>query len=214
MSLTILFMPESAFGPTNNCVGIGDVLRRRGHRVVFAAEASWQGRLEKLGFTEDLVHLAPPPEAGTAGQDAGQFWKDFIRDTAPEFRKPTIEQLGTWIRPVWEELTGGARYCQPQLTEIVARARPDVIVEDNVVGFPALLTAGVPAARPAHRRGGHAPAARRCPQGRRSHRASGATVSLAHPGSGGRKPPVRATASMRDSGARAALPVTTATGAL
>ena len=41
--LTILFMPESAYGPTNNCVGIGDVLRQRGHRVVFAAEASWRG---------------------------------------------------------------------------------------------------------------------------------------------------------------------------
>ena len=27
--LTVLFMPESAFGPTNNCIGIGDVLRRR-----------------------------------------------------------------------------------------------------------------------------------------------------------------------------------------
>jgi MGT family glycosyltransferase len=147
MPLTVLFMPESAFGPTNNCVGIGDVLRRRGHRVVFAAEASWRGRLEKLGFTEDLVDLAPPPEAGAADQDAGQFWKDFIRDTAPEFRKPTIEQLDTWIRPVWEELIGGARYCQPQLAEIVARARPDVIVEDNVVGFPALLTAGVPFVR-------------------------------------------------------------------
>src|SRR5262252_8578977 len=48
--LTILFMPESAYGPTNNCIGIGDVLRRRGHRVVFAAEASWRGRLERLGF--------------------------------------------------------------------------------------------------------------------------------------------------------------------
>jgi UDP:flavonoid glycosyltransferase YjiC (YdhE family) len=33
--LTVLFVPESAYGPTNNCVGIGDVLRRRGHRVVF-----------------------------------------------------------------------------------------------------------------------------------------------------------------------------------
>jgi len=92
--LTILFMPESAYGPTNNCIGIGDVLRRRGHRVVFAAEASWRGRLERLGFEEDLVDLAPP-STDAASQDAGQFWKDFIRDTAPEFRKPTIEQLDT-----------------------------------------------------------------------------------------------------------------------
>jgi UDP:flavonoid glycosyltransferase YjiC (YdhE family) len=144
--LTILFMPESAYGPTNNCIGIGDVLRRRGHRIVFAAEASWRGRLERLGFAEDLVELAPP-STDPAEQDAGQFWKDFIRDTAPEFRKPTIEQLDTWVRPVWEELINGARYCQPQLTQIIERTRPDVIVEDNVVGFPALVTAGVPFVR-------------------------------------------------------------------
>jgi MGT family glycosyltransferase len=140
-------MPESAYGPTNNCIGIGDVLRRRGHRVVFAAEASWKGRLEALGFEEDLVDLAPPEAGETDGQDAGQFWKDFIRDTAPEFRKPTIEQLGTWIRPAWQELIDGARYCEPRLREIVARTRPDVIVEDNVICFPALTTAGVPFVR-------------------------------------------------------------------
>jgi MGT family glycosyltransferase len=145
-SLTILFMPESAYGPTNNCIGIGDVLRRRGHRVVFAAESSWQGRLEPLGFEEDLVDLTPP-SADPADQDAGQFWKDFVRDTAPEFRKPTIEQLDTWIRPVWEELISGARYCQPQLLQIIERTRPNVIVEDNVVAFPALMTAGVPFVR-------------------------------------------------------------------
>ena len=137
---TVLFMPESAFGPTNNCIGIADRLARRGHKIVFAAEASWKGRLEPLGFTEDLVNLAPPAE----DQDAGQFWKDFIANTAPEFRKPTIDQLDTWIRPVWEELVAGARYCHDQLCEIIERVRPDVIVEDNVVGFPALLTAGVP----------------------------------------------------------------------
>ena len=143
--LTVLFMPESAYGPTNNCIGIGDVLRRRGHRVVFAAEASWKGRLEPLGFEEDLVDLSPPPEQ--APQDAGAFWKEFIASTAPEFRKPTIEQLDTWIKPVWAELISGARYCQEQLAEIVARTRPDVIVEDNVISFPALLTAGVPFVR-------------------------------------------------------------------
>jgi MGT family glycosyltransferase len=142
--LTVLFMPESAYGPTNNCIGIGDVLRRRGHRVVFAAEASWKGRLEPLGFEEDLVDLSAP---AAANQDAGQFWKDFIASTAPEFRKPTIEQLDTWIRPVWEELIGGARYCHDQLAAIVARTQPDVIVEDNVVSFPALLTAGAPFVR-------------------------------------------------------------------
>ncbi len=139
--LTIVFMPESAYGPTNNCIGIGKVLERRGHRVVFAAEASWKGRLEPLGFEEDLVDLAPPPEGE---QDAGQFWTDFVTETAPEFRKPTIEQLSTFIEPVWASLIDGAVYCQPQLEAILDRARPDVIVEDNVNAFPALLTHGAP----------------------------------------------------------------------
>ena len=145
--LTVLFMPESAYGPTNNCIGIGDVLLRRGHKVVFAAEASWQGKLSALGFSEELVHLAPPPDTEPQNQDAGQFWRDFIRDTAPEFRKPTIQQLDTWVRPVWEELIAGARYCEPQLKAIIERTRPDIIVEDNVVCFPALTTAGVPFVR-------------------------------------------------------------------
>jgi MGT family glycosyltransferase len=143
-SLTILFMPESAYGPTNNCIGIGDVLRRRGHRVVFAAEASWKGKLEALGFEEDLVDLAPPPEEE---QDPGQFWKDFIRDTAPEYRKTTAEQLETVTKPIWEALIDGAKYCEPQLKEIIARVKPDVIVEDNVIAFPALVTAGKPFVR-------------------------------------------------------------------
>ncbi len=138
--LTVLFLPESAYGPTGNCIGIGDVLLRRGHRVVFAAEASWKGKLEPLGFVEDLVDLAPPPDGGD-DSDPGAFWKEFIRDTSPEFRKPTVEQLETFIAPTFQALIDGAKYCEPHLREIVARQQPDVIVEDNVVIFPALTTA-------------------------------------------------------------------------
>jgi MGT family glycosyltransferase len=144
---TFLFMPESAYGPTNNCIGIGNELLRLGHRVVFAAERSWEGRLSSLGFVEDLVDLAPPPPPDAPEQAAGQFWTDFIRDTSPEFRKPTIEQLTTFVQPTWQALIDGAMYCEPQLREIVARNKPDVVIEDNVNCFPALVTAGVPFVR-------------------------------------------------------------------
>ncbi len=146
---TFLFMPESAYGPTNNCIGIGNVLRAMGNRVVFAAEASWEGRLATLGFEEDLVDLTEPPPVveGAPEEDAGRFWIDFIRDTSPEFRKPTIEQLTTFVQPTWQALIDGAMSCQPQLLEIIDRVRPDVIVEDNVNCFPALVTAGVPFVR-------------------------------------------------------------------
>ena len=147
MAKTVAFFPESAYGPTNNCVGIADVLRRQGWRVVFIAERSFAGTLEAKGFEERLVDLAEPePASGDAGaeQDAGQFWKDFIRETAPVFRKPTIEQLEGFIVPTFEALVDGARYVDERLTEIIEEVRPDVIVEDNVVSFPALPASGVP----------------------------------------------------------------------
>jgi MGT family glycosyltransferase len=87
------------------------------------------------------MRLGPPPEVEEA---PGQFWKDFIRDTAPVFRKPTIEQLGEFIQPTWQALLDGSRYVQPRLIEIFGELRPDVIVEDNVPGFPAVVTAEAP----------------------------------------------------------------------
>lgn len=143
-SRTVLFLPESAYGPTNNCIGIGDVLRRRGYRVVFASEASWAGSLSPYGFEEDLIDLAPP---ASEPQEAGGAWKEFITETVPQFRKPTTEQIATVVRPIWEELISGVRYSHAHLEEVVARQVPDVIVEDNVVCFPALLTHDAPFVR-------------------------------------------------------------------
>jgi MGT family glycosyltransferase len=138
---TYVFFPEGAFGPTNNCVGIGRVLLERGERVVFVVEESFAGTLEAQGFEEALMRLKPAPEAEEA---PGQFWKDFVRETAPEFRKPTIEQLETFVLPVWQELVDGARYVDERLVEIFGELEPDVIVQDNVVGFPAVLASGRP----------------------------------------------------------------------
>ncbi len=145
-SLTVLFMPESAYGPTNQCIGLGKVLLERGHTVVFAAERSWEGKLAPLGFVEALVDLAEPdPDAPEDA--AGQFWIDFINETAPEFRKPTVEQLTSFVQPTYQALIDGAKFCEPQLRSIIAEHRPDVLVEDNVVTFPALLTSGAPFVR-------------------------------------------------------------------
>lgn len=144
--LTIMFWPESAYGPTNQCIGLASILRERGHTIVFAAERSWAGKLAPLGFVEELVDLAEPAD-GADDEDPGKFWTEFIAETAPEFRKPTIEQLSTFIQPTYQALIDGAKYSEPRLREIVAEHRPDVIVEDNVVIFPALVTSGAPFVR-------------------------------------------------------------------
>src|SRR5579871_6192285 len=140
-SPTVVFFPEGAFGPTNNCIGIADVLRRRGARVVFVVEESFAGTLAARGFEERLMRLTPKPEVEEA---PGQYWKDFIRDTAPQFRKSTLEQIETLTKPIWQGLIDGARYVDARLEAIFAELRPDVIVQYNVVAFPAVLRSGIP----------------------------------------------------------------------
>src|ERR1700712_2159829 len=117
--LTIMFWPESAYGPTNQCIGLAAILRDRGHTIVFAAESSWAGKLSPFGFVEELVDLAEPPERadGVDGQDDGAFWTDFITEPAPEFRKPTLLQLESFIQPTYQALIDGAKYCEPRLRE-------------------------------------------------------------------------------------------------
>ena len=61
------------------------------------------------------MRLSDAPEIPEA---PGQFWKDFIRDTAPVFRSDTQEQLGGFILPTWQALIDGARYVDERLTEI------------------------------------------------------------------------------------------------
>ncbi|HEX3630379.1 MAG TPA: nucleotide disphospho-sugar-binding domain-containing protein [Candidatus Dormibacteraeota bacterium] len=104
-------------------------------------EESFAGTLAGRGFEEQLMRLKPKPAMEEA---PGQFWKDFIRQTAPEFRKPTLEQIETLTAPIWAELIDGSKYVNRRLEEIFDTVEPDVIVQDNVVAFPAVLTAGVP----------------------------------------------------------------------
>ena len=138
---TFLFFPEGAFGPTNNCVGIGHVLRQRGHRVVFVIEESFAGTLAARGFDERLVRLGPPPELPEL---PGQFWKDFVAETSPVFRHPTIAQLEGFVAPTFAALCDGALYVDDSLHAAIEDVAPDVVVEDNVVSFPAILTCGRP----------------------------------------------------------------------
>jgi UDP:flavonoid glycosyltransferase YjiC (YdhE family) len=95
---TIVFFPEpGAWGPTNNCVAIAEVLRERGHRAVFVVDASFDGVLEGKGFEERVMRMAPPEEDTDPTADP---WAEFIRVTAPEIlRKWNLTSTADPDRP-------------------------------------------------------------------------------------------------------------------
>jgi MGT family glycosyltransferase len=139
---TFAFFPEpGAWGPTNNCVAIANVLRERGQRVVFVVDESFRGELEKRGFEERVMRMAPADEAADPTADP---WAEFIRVTAPEFRKPTIEQIETVTKPIWEALVAGEQYSHGRIMEIWDDIRPDAVCTDNVTGYPSVELAGAP----------------------------------------------------------------------
>jgi MGT family glycosyltransferase len=139
---TIAFFPEpGAWGPTNNCVAIANVLKERGHRIVFVIDESFTDVLAAKGFEERLMRMAPPED--NADPDADP-WAEFIRVTAPEFRKPTIDQIETVTKPIWEALVAGEQYSHATIMGIWDEVRPDVVVTDNVTGYPAIELADAP----------------------------------------------------------------------
>ena len=170
---TVALFPEpGAWGPTNNLVALGNHLREREIRTVFVIEESFEGELANRGFEERLMRMAAPPpsepyvagqaapESDVAGQAApepyvagqaapepeavGGGWAEFVRETSPQFRRPTIEQLATVTAPIWAEFVEGAEYSHDRLTEIWADLRPDAIVHDCVASFPSVSRAGCP----------------------------------------------------------------------
>jgi MGT family glycosyltransferase len=139
---TIAFFPEpGAWGPTNNCAAMAAVLRERGHRIVFVADESFAGVLEARGFEERRFRMAPPEEGANPEADP---WSEFIEVTAPEFRKPTIAQIETVTLPIWQALVAGEKHSHERVMEIWDEVRPDVVVTDNVTGYPAIELAGAP----------------------------------------------------------------------
>jgi UDP:flavonoid glycosyltransferase YjiC (YdhE family) len=70
--LTILFAPIDAVGHVNACIGIAEVLRDRGHRIVFAISDNWREKLKVFGFEEELIELSK----NGAIEDPAKFWAE------------------------------------------------------------------------------------------------------------------------------------------
>jgi MGT family glycosyltransferase len=137
---TIAFFPEASFGAALNCVGIAQALQARGARPVFICHAGFTGVFAEYGFAEH--HL---PTAGSlSDSDRQDYWQAFVRRHLPHFRLEPIDQIETYVAPTWEAIVDTAIGAEAPLRQLLARLKPDTIVLDNVVMFPAIAAAGCP----------------------------------------------------------------------
>ena len=137
---TIALFPEASFGAALNCVAIAQALARRGAVPVFICHPGFTGIFADYGFKE--YHL---PGAGQGdGRVAADYWQDFINRHLPHFDLSPLDQLATYVGPTWEAIVDTAIATEEGLIETIAQIRPDAIVLDNVIMFPAVAQAGCP----------------------------------------------------------------------
>ncbi|TPM30067.1 glycosyltransferase [Mesorhizobium sp. B2-3-4] len=139
-SPTIALFPEASFGAALNCVGIAQALRARGARPVFICHAGFSGVFAEYGFQEYQL----PTDEPLSDSERQSYWQAFVRRHLPHFRLSPIDQLETYVAPTWEAIVDTAVNAEAPLRQLLARLKPDAVVLDNVVMFPAISAAGCP----------------------------------------------------------------------
>lgn len=133
----IAFFPEAGFGAALTCVGIASALKTRGARPVFICPPGFNGLFADYGFQEYCLPLGAPPPAD-------DDWRAFGRRHLPHLNLSPIDQVETYVAPTWEAIVETAIGAEAPLAALLTRLRPDTVVLDNVVMFPAIARAGCP----------------------------------------------------------------------
>ncbi|MCX7303762.1 MAG: glycosyltransferase [Hyphomicrobiales bacterium] len=133
----VALFPEASFGAALNCIGIAQALRERGARPVFICHPGFTGLFADYGFPEH-----PLPAGG--GGEKPDTWLDFVSRHLPHFNLSPLEQLDSYVGPTWDAIVDTAIAVEAPLRQLLARLKPDAVVLDNVVMFPALAASGIP----------------------------------------------------------------------
>ncbi|QOL81316.1 nucleotide disphospho-sugar-binding domain-containing protein [Pseudooceanicola spongiae] len=131
----IAFFPEASFGAALNCIGIAQELTRMGAVPVFICHPGFTGVFADYGFKE--YHLP-----GGGAQASAEDWQGFINTHMPHFNLDAAAQLEPYVAPTWEAIVDTAIHAEAGLSALLEQIRPDGIVLDNVIMFPAIARAG------------------------------------------------------------------------
>jgi UDP:flavonoid glycosyltransferase YjiC (YdhE family) len=138
--LTILFAPIDAVGHVNACIGIAEVLRDRGHRIVFAISDNWREKLKVYGFEEELIKLSKKVTV----EDPAKFWAEFVHRAGMLGPSSPLEKIKSMADVGFKEIIDRNKTSDPIMKEIVCRIKPDIILIDGFVWMPSLMNSGIP----------------------------------------------------------------------
>lgn len=149
--LTILVVTVDVVGRINACTGVTGGLLKRGHRVVFLTEESFQGRLRSLGFEEYVYRM--DLDGGTATKEDknetpkpgekvanGMFANRIIGPYHPKEKFQNLLNLFVLSPNAGKRIIKSNQY----IKEAIDAVKPDLIWLDNTYLAPAIFYSGIP----------------------------------------------------------------------
>lgn len=138
--LTVLFTPLDGWGHINASQGLAEAVRDRGHRVVFAIDKSFEGKLKRFGFEEEIHSIPPDPKS----DPNINIWAEIVFKNKETFLLSPIEIVEKFCVKGFEMMYENSRKRDDQYVDIISRVRPDVIVIDSYIASPTLTNSGIP----------------------------------------------------------------------
>ncbi|CAG2116713.1 unnamed protein product, partial [Medioppia subpectinata] len=126
-------------------------LRERGHRIVFAVDASYRGKLVGFGFEEEIIEFSVTKKSSDIESDP-QESQSLIESRVQVLLRSGILSAKS-SREKLEILSGDGFLSrivdkvianEPILKDIIARVRPDLYILDHLVGPPSLIFSDKP----------------------------------------------------------------------
>ena len=133
---TVLFIPRSGFGPVNASTGVAETLQARGHRIIFAFDQSFKGKMIKRGFEEEIVEkeMSEEERNNPSGNLISMCKEGGLFDDCSDLEK---------FKRVHKFSFASSRKENEIIKEIIERTKPDVIINDSMF-IPAIMKSGIP----------------------------------------------------------------------
>ncbi|CAG2171395.1 unnamed protein product, partial [Oppiella nova] len=131
--LTVLFTPLNGWAHINASHGLAEELKRRGHRVVFAVDKAFKGKLLPFGF-EECIH----------GLKVDGDWPQVVKKIVQCFKEEPIVIVEKFLVITMTKMFADNKEREAQYKEIIEKVKPDLIVTDNYVNMPTITNCGIP----------------------------------------------------------------------
>ena len=135
---TILFAPMNGWGHINACLGIAQELLSRGHRVVWAIDRGFEGKLSCFGFEEVLVGKVDQ------GNDDKLYWQKFMEEKCKYLKEDYMTIFREFVEPSFNVMISDTMSLESQYKAVLDKVKPNVIVMDMYVASVALTLSGIP----------------------------------------------------------------------